>query len=767
MKFSNSMQIQKESHQIPSISAHCQTLSSCPEAQNKAKSAAHWHSRVKSFRNSQSIVENGNSRLFCLASACQSPMWHCSVHFYDRFLALVDHVCDAPFPVVSSCFLSLLLIYFPFFTFSQFLLLFFSFFLVASCLFAHVSIWLVVVWIFATFSRLWTRLFVPSDSLFEPGKSKPKLAAFKETIRILTLNTFLRPMGVSDDCRTGPFCSCLVFCCFFWLLTSCLHSGDWKSERVAEIIDHMSNFDIICFQECFSVNSFQVKKLVGAAAVLGFHYWVCPPHLPWFRWMRKIGDNGILIVSRLRPSSQLTIVSSIAAHMLTDCLSKASPYCKVQFAPLPAVSSSSSSSSSHTPAPASRPAQSFGTFQQQPPAPPYFHLFVTHFQADYGIEHEDVLANQIKLSQLADMDTFMLSKTKNDDFPVVIAADFNIPFEDSTDCNCAALADPDPSYHHPSLPLMKDFTPSTPSRGLFFFWNFCFFLLYLSLLSCSYVIFLCLGSPVPSVSHSASTASMSSLADNLSDPPTLCSSLYSQMMEQMNPYRFRCSRRLQDLLMQDVTMHHHEKERRTSLSSGSSNPNSRSATVLPLFSFRDWDWGNISENAILLYSIAFFLTSPLFSSLFLLRVVRWLVPSQVTPHIHLMASFLILWSPAPPLKWPDLDLFALASVWIIFSSILAQILFFRHVLFLLYQPAPLELRIERESLVLLLLFLLLRAHLPVLAFLAAMVLLGLCWLLSARRSKSLLWQIGPFRMWVIILEFQPNSESSSVFNSRI
>ncbi|CAF1217414.1 unnamed protein product [Didymodactylos carnosus] len=93
-------------------------------------------------------------------------------------------------------------------------------------------------------------------------------------IRILTLNFFLRPPGISDH----------------------LTSDDWKRHRIRLFARReFNNYDIITFQETFAFGSSRRKKLINLARNAGFHHSFVARKMPWYAG--RI-DAGLVILSR-------------------------------------------------------------------------------------------------------------------------------------------------------------------------------------------------------------------------------------------------------------------------------------------------------------------------------------------------------------------------------------------------------------------------------------------------------------------------------------
>ncbi|KAI8825272.1 Endonuclease/exonuclease/phosphatase [Fimicolochytrium jonesii] len=104
--------------------------------------------------------------------------------------------------------------------------------------------------------------------------SQPLRTTTMPTARILTLNFFLRPPGISEPSS----------------------KGDWKGERATLFADlEFANYDIISFQETFGALSDRRKKLIAAAKEKGFIYHAAGK-VPSVATLRI--DAGLLVLSR-------------------------------------------------------------------------------------------------------------------------------------------------------------------------------------------------------------------------------------------------------------------------------------------------------------------------------------------------------------------------------------------------------------------------------------------------------------------------------------
>jgi endonuclease/exonuclease/phosphatase family metal-dependent hydrolase len=212
-------------------------------------------------------------------------------------------------------------------------------------------------WIFLT--QLDSTLPVTLSTTTTTHLSTPKL------IRIMSLNFFLRPWGVFTN----------------------KYTGDYKTERLHALLKyHLSNYDIVCFQEVFGVFSLRCHTLVKMAQKLGFHYYVVPTNPPFFS--RHLADNGLLILSRF-PIVEVETVLYKHTTYIDQLTAKGFQYCKIYLY------------SSH-----------------------YIHLINTHIQSDYHIY--DPQATVVKLEQLSQIRQFLEDKQLfKSPHPLIIAGDLN------------------------------------------------------------------------------------------------------------------------------------------------------------------------------------------------------------------------------------------------------------------------------------------------------------------------------------------------------
>ena len=77
----------------------------------------------------------------------------------------------------------------------------------------------------------------------------------KKPVRILTYNFFLRPPLIANS-----------------------FAGDFKDQRIDDFAkNHFNDYDIICFQEVFSILNSRTKKIIELGKKYGFdHFSVSP-----------------------------------------------------------------------------------------------------------------------------------------------------------------------------------------------------------------------------------------------------------------------------------------------------------------------------------------------------------------------------------------------------------------------------------------------------------------------------------------------------------
>lgn len=104
------------------------------------------------------------------------------------------------------------------------------------------------------------------------NNSKEKILNRKNSeIRVLTYNIFLRTIVKNNE-------------------------NDWKDERLEDFLTLIDNYDIICLQEMFGTLNNRKQKLIRAATLNGFFFFV-DTNSPGFT-SRHIVEGGLIILSR-------------------------------------------------------------------------------------------------------------------------------------------------------------------------------------------------------------------------------------------------------------------------------------------------------------------------------------------------------------------------------------------------------------------------------------------------------------------------------------
>jgi len=185
-------------------------------------------------------------------------------------------------------------------------------------------------------------------------------------LRILSLNLYMRPMGISD-----------------------VH-GDYKKERLMDFMEHhLSHFDVLSLQEMFSTFSFRRNELVAEAKKRGFSYAVCSPPPSVFSF--QCFDAGLLILSRY-PLEHVAFVEYADSCHSDSLANKGALRASVRFGPGPLDT---------------------------------IRLFNTHLQASYS--HQDLSATTIALLQLQQLFGLISDvRTSSHHEAVLLAGDLNL-----------------------------------------------------------------------------------------------------------------------------------------------------------------------------------------------------------------------------------------------------------------------------------------------------------------------------------------------------
>jgi len=202
-------------------------------------------------------------------------------------------------------------------------------------------------------------------------------------LRILSLNFYMRPMGVSDT------------------------HGDYKKERLQDFISHhLDQFDVLSLQEMFSTFSFRRNELVLAARKKGFSYVASSP--PPSTLSFQCFDAGLLILSRY-PLENVAFVEFDHSCHSDSLANKGALRASVRFGPDPLDT---------------------------------IRLFNTHLQASYS--HQDVSATTVALLQLRQVfDLIREDVSKSQHEAVLLAGDLNLDaFETDMYGHITALCKP-------------------------------------------------------------------------------------------------------------------------------------------------------------------------------------------------------------------------------------------------------------------------------------------------------------------------------------
>jgi len=202
-------------------------------------------------------------------------------------------------------------------------------------------------------------------------------------MRILSLNFYMRPMGVSD-----------------------MH-GDYKKERLQDFIHHhLDDFDVLSLQEMFSTFSLRRNELVLAAQRQGFSYVASSP--PPSALSFKCFDAGLLILSRY-PLEDVAFMEFDQSCHSDSLANKGALRASVRFGPEPLDT---------------------------------IRLFNTHLQASYS--HKDVSATTVALQQLRQVfDLIREDLSRSQHEAVLLAGDLNLDaFEEDTYSRITDLCKP-------------------------------------------------------------------------------------------------------------------------------------------------------------------------------------------------------------------------------------------------------------------------------------------------------------------------------------
>lgn len=229
-------------------------------------------------------------------------------------------------------------------------------------------------------------------------------------LRVLSLNLFLRSLGVSD---AGTL-------------------DDWKASRLEEFVSrYMGEYDVVCLQEVFGVMSILCKRLLDRADQLGFHWRVVPEHPALLSL--KFMDSGLVILSRYPILHAETHVFRSGCHA-DKLAAKSFQYCTIDLGALIDGSQDEMNrNGGHSNSTGGSNASNDGApgiarvFEQEMCSSPHLlHVVNTHLQSDYQVL--DVPALEVKFQQLGQIRRFLDERgllTMSAE-PLLLAGDFNL-----------------------------------------------------------------------------------------------------------------------------------------------------------------------------------------------------------------------------------------------------------------------------------------------------------------------------------------------------
>ena len=184
-----------------------------------------------------------------------------------------------------------------------------------------------------------------------------------ETMKILTLNMFIRPPFISTS------------------------YGDAKDKRLEMLKGLLKEYDVVCLQEMFGSFSTRRKKLIAYAQSIGFAHYATGPSSNIFKG--KFVDSGLLILSKFKLLDH--VILQYTNGIKSDNLSAKGAICiKVEV---------------------------LGQVMA---------IFTTHLQASYTLnltESSDVV--RIRQLQLHELNAFIRKTTQLNDH-IIVTGDFNI-----------------------------------------------------------------------------------------------------------------------------------------------------------------------------------------------------------------------------------------------------------------------------------------------------------------------------------------------------
>lgn len=188
-------------------------------------------------------------------------------------------------------------------------------------------------------------------------------------IKVLTYNIFLRPPLIKNN------------------------ENDWKDERLADFVNHLVNFDVICLQEMFGTFTSRKQMFIRAATLAGFFFFV-DTGSPSFS-SKYLTDGGLLILSRF-PIEDISYFPFPYGVISDSIAEKGIIYAKIK------IQNS------------------------------YLHLFTTHLQASYfgSSEENFVISFETRMQQIKYVNYFMIDILKNfydkNKDKILLVGDFNV-----------------------------------------------------------------------------------------------------------------------------------------------------------------------------------------------------------------------------------------------------------------------------------------------------------------------------------------------------
>lgn len=205
----------------------------------------------------------------------------------------------------------------------------------------------------------------------------PRLASDGAVLRVLSYNTFMRPVPVG--------------------------TLDYQAERMPLIVDAVAAHGIATTQEMFWLSG-RKKAFLGSLRQRGIPFYTAAP-MPGLkglmRWPPKLIDGGLTITSEF-PIVETDFITydSAVLQSIDYIVAKGALYAKIQL-----------------------PGHSDG---QEQPLQTCVHVFTTHAQANNGLDPQVFMS--VRHDQIAQLAHFVLSKitSGSQKCPVIIGGDFNV-----------------------------------------------------------------------------------------------------------------------------------------------------------------------------------------------------------------------------------------------------------------------------------------------------------------------------------------------------